>query len=62
MEDIRLLLLEKPAQPKPGLNESNALALEIEHWNPRRLEIGPKGTGAPPLFKVSHCRLYPEAL
>jgi hypothetical protein len=49
-------------QAEPWSDEIHALTTKVEHWDTRRLKIRTKWTGAPPLFKVSHHRLYPKAL
>jgi hypothetical protein len=49
-------------QAEPWSDEIHALTTKVEHWDTRRLKIRTKWTGTPPLFKVSHRRLYPKAL
>jgi hypothetical protein len=49
-------------QLKPRSDEIHALTTKVEHWDTRRLKIRTKWTGAQPLLKVSHHRLYPKAL
>jgi hypothetical protein len=47
-------------QLKPWSDEIHALTTKIEYWDTRRFKIRTKWTGTPPLFKVSHHRVYPE--